>query len=217
MSKKNPQKKAHNKTKNTTQKIHKIEKESPKTIIKDSTPKLSQIEKIVNPKTRLKNKFNHMITKNKEKIYSIACIFLMIDQLVKILIKTKMELFQEITIIPNFFSLYYVENDGAAFSILQNQTIFLVAISIICIILIDKYLSKETKLINMTKISFGMLIGGIIGNLIDRLLYGTVTDYLSFNFFSYEFPIFNFADICITIGILLIIIATIIDEIKSSK
>lgn len=177
----------------------------------------SQTEKIVNPKTKLKNKINMKITRNKEKIYSIACIFLIIDQLIKILIKTKMNLLQEITIIPNFFSIYYVENEGAAFSILQNKTIFLIVISIICIMLIDRYLSKAKDLTKLTRISFGILLGGMIGNLIDRLLYGTVTDYLAFNFFSYSFPVFNFADIGITIGVLLIIVMTILDEINIIK
>lgn len=177
----------------------------------------SQTEKIVNPKTKLKNKINMKITRNKEKIYSIACIFLIIDQLIKILIKTKMNLLQEITIIPNFFSIYYIENEGAAFSILQNKTIFLIVISIICIMLIDKYLSKAKDLTKLTRISFGILLGGMIGNLIDRLLYGTVTDYLAFNFFSYSFPVFNFADIGITIGVLLIIVMTILEEINIIK
>lgn len=177
----------------------------------------SQTEKIVNPKTKLKNKINMKITRNKEKIYSIACIFLIIDQLIKILIKTKMNLLQEITIIPNFFSIYYVENEGAAFSILQNKTIFLIVISIICIMLIDRYLSKAKDLTKLTRISFGILLGGMIGNLIDRLLYGTVTDYLAFNFFSYSFPVFNFADIGITIGVLLIIVMTILEEINIIK
>lgn len=177
----------------------------------------SQTEKIVNPKTKLKSKINMKITRNKERIYSIACIFLIIDQLIKILIKTKMNLLQEITIIPNFFSIYYIENEGAAFSILQNKTIFLIVISIICIMLIDRYLSKAKDLTKLTRISFGMLLGGMIGNLIDRLLYGTVTDYLAFNFFSHSFPVFNFADIGITIGVLLIIVMTILEEINIIK
>ena len=215
MSKKSTRKKVTNKTKNNTQRLLKVENK--KTTIKNSTNKQTKIEKIVNPKTKFKNKINVKVTKNKEKIYSIACIFLIIDQLLKILIKTKMDLLQEMTIIPNFFSIYYVENDGAAFSILQNQTLLLVVVSILCVIIIDNYLSKETNFTKLMRFSFGILIGGMIGNLIDRLLYGTVTDYLAFNFFSYDFPVFNFADIGITVGVLLITITTIIDEIKNLR
>lgn len=83
--------------------------------------------------------------------------------------------------------------------------------------LIDRYLSKAKDLTKLTRISFGILLGGMIGNLIDRLLYGTVTDYLAFNFFSYSFPVFNFADIGITIGVLLIIVMTILEEINIIK
>lgn len=207
------------KKKSTQEPITKQDEKKSKVDQRKSTKRASssQTKKIINPKTKLKNKLNMKITRNKEKIYSIACIFLIIDQLIKILIKTKMNLFQEITIIPNFFSIYYVENKGAAFSILQNKTIFLIVISIICIMLIDRYLSKAKDLTKLTRISFGILLGGMIGNLIDRLLYGTVTDYLAFNFFSYSFPVFNFADIGITIGVLLIIVMTILDEINIIK
>lgn len=154
---------------------------------------------------------------SKEKVYSITCIFLIIDQIVKLLIKSKMDLFSEIIIIPNFFSVYYVQNEGAAFSILKNQTIFLILIGIVCIFLIDKYLTKENIKDKLSRISLGILMGGIFGNLIDRILYGGVIDYLSFTIFKYNFPVFNIADIGITIGIILLIISLIIEECKNKK
>lgn len=152
--------------------------------------------------------------KNKEKIYTIASIVLIIDQLIKMIVRTKMSLYEELTIIPNFFSVYYLKNKGAAFSILNNQTIFLIIIGIVAIILIDRFIAKETNLSNALKLSLGMIIGGIFGNLIDRIWHKAVIDYLSFSFFNYNFPVFNLADIGITIGATILIISFMIEEIK---
>ena len=84
--------------------------------------------------------------KNKEKIYSISAIIIMLDQMIKLLIRSKMALTSEITIIPNFFSFYYVENTGAAFSILTNKTLLLVLIAIACLVLLDRYITKLLKI-----------------------------------------------------------------------
>lgn len=155
-------------------------------------------------------KKNHF---KREKIYQITTILLMIDQAIKLLIDSKMKLFQEITIIPNFFSIHYVKNTGAAFSILQNNTLILTIISVVVVILLDQYIKKEEKKLGQRDIvSFGIIMGGIFGNLIDRIIHHGVIDYLSFQFFNYEFPVFNFADICIVIGVGLLIIDIILKE-----
>jgi len=147
--------------------------------------------------------------KNKEKVYSIAAIVLMLDQLMKVLIKSKMFLHQEIKVIPNFFSLYYIENQGAAFSILQRQSFLLILISILCLVMIDRYISKEKDFSKLSICSLGIILGGIVGNLVDRILYQKVIDYISLTVGSYSFPVFNIADIGITIGILMLFIESI--------
>lgn len=152
--------------------------------------------------------------KNKKNIYIIAIIYLMIDQIVKIIVRTKMELYQEIKIIPKLFSLYYVENDGAAFSILGNQTIFLIIISIICLIILNKFILEE-ELPKNSLIPLGCLLGGIVGNLIDRIIFKSVTDYLSIFIFKYSFPVFNIADIGITVGTALLILNIVLEEKKN--
>lgn len=144
--------------------------------------------------------------KNKEKIYSVACIVLMIDQFIKTLIRTKMHLNQEIVIIPKFFSIHYLKNTGAAFSILRDNTIILIIISIIMLYIINKFIDKEKKINKNQKLYIGIIMGGIFGNLIDRIAYRGVIDYLSFTIFKYNFPVFNLADMAITIGVVLLII-----------
>lgn len=155
---------------------------------------------------------------NRQKIYEITCITFIIDQLLKIIIRNTINLNQEIKVIKNFFSITYLKNTGAAFSILENMTLLLVVISVLFIIFLDKFIKKEEKAINKFSIFYyGIIIGGIFGNLIDRIISKSVTDYLSFTIFNYNFPVFNFADICITIGVLLLIIDTVINEVKTKN
>ena len=155
--------------------------------------------------------------KNKKLIYTFSMFFMLLDQLIKLIITKNMTIHQEITIIPKFFSLYYLENTGAAFSIFGNKTFLLIFISIICLIILKNYIKKLKRVTNLTIISLGIMIGGIIGNLFDRLIYSAVIDYLSFNLFGYSFPVFNLADIGITIGAILLIIDLIIEEISLKK
>lgn len=155
--------------------------------------------------------------KNKKLIYTLAMGYMLLDQFIKIIVMKNMTLHQEITLIPNFFSLFYLKNTGAAFSILGNKTLLLILISIICLIVLKNYIKKLTRVTSLTIISLGIMIGGIIGNLFDRLIYNGVIDYLSFNLFGYSFPVFNLADIGITVGAIILIIDLIIEDSKTKK
>ena len=154
---------------------------------------------------------------NKSKIYLISLILLIVDQLVKLLIKSTFKLPEELELIPNFFSLHYLQNDGAAFSILQNKTYLLVIVAIICLGIMVYYIQKEKTFTKLSSISLGLILGGIIGNLLDRIIYKKVIDYLSFTFFTYNFPVFNIADVGITVGALLLIVSCLKEEQSSNN
>lgn len=139
-----------------------------------------------------------------KKISVFSLIFLSIDILIKFIVKTNMEVFSKINIIPNFFSIMYVKNTGAAFSILEGNRILLIAISLIAIVLIYYFLIKNSNLNKFDIFCYSMLIGGVLGNLLDRIIYGYVIDYLCINLF--DFPIFNLADIYIVLSVILIIL-----------
>lgn len=138
----------------------------------------------------------------KEDIYKITCIVLVLDQFIKYMINKFIEVNTGIEIIPKVFKIFHVNNTGAAFSILEDNTILIVIISVVFLILLDYYIRKEKEFNKLSVISLGMIMGGIFGNLIDRLIYHSVIDYLSFG----NFPIFNLADICICVGVALLII-----------
>ena len=147
-----------------------------------------------------------------KKILPITIMSLLLDQLIKTIVINNMNLFDSINIINNFFSVTYVRNTGAAWSILSGNVFFLILISIIALVLIYIYFIKNKKLTKLENISYGLLIGGILGNLIDRIIHGYVIDYLDFKIINYDFPIFNIADICIVISIILIGISLIVGE-----
>lgn len=140
-----------------------------------------------------------------KKIISLSVVIVLLDQIIKFFITT-LELHQKITIIQDFFYITYVRNDGAAWSILSGNRIILILVGIFALLLIYFFLIKNKKLTNLEQISYGILTGGIIGNLIDRIIRGFVIDYLDFKIFNYYFPVFNLADIMIVIGMFLIII-----------
>ena len=149
---------------------------------------------------------------NLKSVYIFSTIFFVVDQVIKIILSNNLVFNQSYPIIKNFFSLTLVHNTGAAFSLFTGNTILLILIGIVCMIAIGLYLKKISKLSTLDILVYSLLIGGILGNLIDRVVYGYVIDYLSFNFFGYYFPIFNFADMYIVVSVILIIINTIKED-----
>lgn len=148
----------------------------------------------------------------KDKIYNICVLWLVIDQMIKMLVTMKLKLYQKIILVPNFFKIYYVKNDGAAFSSFAGMRYLLIIISIVMFFLLYRYISKNKITNKFSIISLGMILGGLVGNLVDRLLYGSVIDYISFSLFNYSFAVFNFADIGIVIGVIILLIQLIRGE-----
>lgn len=138
----------------------------------------------------------------------ISFLALIIDQVLKLVFTSK-----SFVVIENFFNIEYVTNKGAAWSILNNNTFLLTVLTIVVLISSIFYL-KNANITNTEEVIYGLILGGILGNLIDRIIFGYVKDFISFNIFGYHFPIFNFADIFITVGAGLLLI-NIIKEKKN--
>lgn len=146
--------------------------------------------------------------KKYKKITLIAAIIFIIDQLSKFLISNLTTLDKTIKIIPNFFNITYTKNYGAAWSIMWDKRLFLILISLVALIIVTFIIYKEKGLNKYKNIYYGFLIGGILGNLIDRIVHGYVIDFLDFNIFGYNFPIFNISDTFIVLGVILVFIET---------
>ena len=148
----------------------------------------------------------------KEQLKGIiffSILFIIVDQAVKIFLNSKLVLNQSIILIKNLFSITLTHNTGAAFSLLSGSRYFLIIISVLVVGWLIFYIKHLEVIDDMDVFTYSLLFGGIIGNLIDRVVYGHVIDYLSFNFGSYYFPIFNLADTFIIIAIAFIIIRTV--------
>ena len=145
------------------------------------------------------------------KILIIAIFSLAIDQISKIIAEEFLILNVGKVLIPNFFNLTLCYNNGAAWSILENQKILIIILTLIALFIIYHFIycfKKNTR----NNVAFGLIMGGLSGNLIDRIIFSHVRDFLDLYIFGYDFPVFNIADICIVIGVILLIIAIIKGE-----
>lgn len=147
-------------------------------------------------------------------IILISFIVIIIDFITKLIISNNLVMNSSVEIISNFFSLTYTHNYGGAWSIFNNNTLAITIISFIVIMGIIYYLLKNKVTKKIDVIGYSLLLGGAIGNFIDRIVYGYVIDFFDFYIFGYDFPIFNVADIGIVIGIILLLISVGKDEIK---
>ena len=141
----------------------------------------------------------------KKRNIMLVILLLLIDQGSKGLMEAILT-GKSITVIPNFFSLVFVTNTGAAWSIMKGNTLFLIILGIIAIFSLI-FVMPTIKESMWKSISFTMLYAGIIGNLLDRAIFHYVKDFLKFTIFGYEYPVFNFADIFIVVGAILLIVA----------
>lgn len=142
----------------------------------------------------------------------ISIILLCIDQISKLLVVNLLTKTDSITIIKNFFYLTYINNDGAAFSILVGKRIFLILIAVLVIVMLIRYIKKNNIQNKLELVSISLIIGGSLGNLMDRVIRGYVIDFLDFKLFNYNFPIFNLADTFIVIGVFLLLLKEIRKE-----
>ena len=146
---------------------------------------------------------------NFKDVYFFGIVFFIVDQAIKYFISSKMILNQYTVVVKNFFNITYVHNTGAAFSLFNNARIFLIIIGILAVIIFTCYIFKIKNLNDFDMFTHSLVLGGILGNLFDRIIHGYVIDYISLNLFGYHFPIFNFADICIVVGVILIFISQV--------
>ena len=146
-------------------------------------------------------------------IFLIGILFLLIDIISKQLVLYFMVENQTIQIIPHFFSLTYVKNTGVAFSMLEGNILFILLMSVI-VVGILVYFAKSKGNGRLEKICYSMILGGALGNFLDRIFYGYVIDFFDFTLFGFKMAIFNVADVLIVCGVFLLIVLEILKERK---
>lgn len=139
-------------------------------------------------------------------IIIVVIISLLLDIGSKFLVSRIFILNESKTIIDNFLNITYVRNTGAAWSILDNNTWIVTVISLLIIIGIICYVYRNRVSKKILKIGYGLILGGAIGNFIDRIVYGYVIDFIDIDIFGWNYPIFNLADMFIVVGVILVMI-----------
>ncbi len=146
------------------------------------------------------------------KLLIISVLVFIADRLSKRWIVSHIPSGQDITIVPRFFRLTHVYNNGAAFSLFADTPSpdkirwMLIAFSIVAILIVVAVLWKAGSIVNTTSVALALILGGAAGNLYDRLASRYVIDFLAFNIFGYHYPDFNVADSCIVIGACLLLL-----------
>lgn len=135
-------------------------------------------------------------------LYILALLVFGLDQLVKWVIRTNMSLGDTIPVWPSVVSIHYIRNPGAAWGLLDQAHWLLVLIAVL-VIGVVVWIDRKYRPGPMVVIGLGFLLGGALGNLSDRVFSGTVVDYVYFEIIN--FPVFNLADVCIDIGVILLL------------
>ena len=134
----------------------------------------------------------------------LALVLVLIDQLTKLLTRANIDLGGSVPFIPKFLDFTYYKNTGAAFSILEKHTWLLTVVSAVVVLVVAWLMFRKFFTHWMGMLSATLIVAGGIGNLIDRIAFGYVTDMIRTLFM--DFPIFNVADCCITVGVVLLFV-----------
>ncbi|RXM71484.1 signal peptidase II [Clostridium tetani] len=143
----------------------------------------------------------------------IIVLGIILDRVTKLWAIERLSIGEDIVVIKDFFSFSYLENRGAAFGIFKDKQLFLISITMVAILLMMFYLFINKTNPKILKISLSLIISGAIGNLIDRIKYRYVVDFIFFHYKDkYHFPIFNIADVLVSLGTILLIIFIIKED-----
>lgn len=146
----------------------------------------------------------------------LIIILLIIDIITKQIIINLLSVGESIKIINNLFYITLAKNYGAAFSILQNERLLFLIVTILIIFLLINYINKKDTS-KLEGLSYSLIISGALGNFIDRLIRGYVIDFIDIRILSYHYPTFNLADSFIVIGVIILIIDGIRKEKNENK
>ena len=154
--------------------------------------------------------------------YLIALGIILLDRATKLVIIQTLRLGQGIPVIPGFFDIVFVLNPGAAFGFLatlsdQVRNPLFILISILAVVLIVFYHTRYLRSHRLVSVALGLVLGGAVGNLIDRLYYGMVVDFLDVHAGPYHWPAFNVSDSAISVGVSLMILDMLLDWRRERK
>lgn len=143
-------------------------------------------------------------------LLKVAVPVVVVDQLTKALVLAKMPLYRTYTVVPDFLSLTHIQNPGGAFGFLAAQplalrSIVFFAMSMFAVILVTIFYWRTPPAYRLLATSFALILGGAVGNIIDRVRFGSVVDFIYLHAGSLHWPAFNVADSAITVGMVVLV------------
>jgi len=141
-----------------------------------------------------------------------SAVILILDQTSKLIVKSRFELRESVDVMGDFFRLTYIENPGMAFGIRLGSPVFFTAFASIASVVIFVYLYRIRYEKFTPRFALAIILGGAVGNLIDRFAYGQVIDFLDFGIGNTRWPIFNVADSSVTVGMILLMSVVLFEK-----
>ncbi len=142
-------------------------------------------------------------------------VVVVLDQVSKLYVATHFRLYESVTVLENFFHITYLRNRGAAFGILANHAVrvpFFISVTVLAVCGILWYLHRVSDRQRLLQVSLSLIFAGALGNLIDRIRFGEVIDFLDFHWYRHHWPAFNVADSAITVGVTLMLLDLFLEE-----
>ncbi len=151
-------------------------------------------------------------------LFIVAAIALVADVVTKRIVEATIPLYGSVPFIRPFLSWTHTQNTGAAFSLLQNGGVFFIVVAVIVSTLIIYYAPRLPADDWLSRLALGLQLGGALGNLIDRLRQGYVTDFVHFQIpqIGFDWPVFNVADSCIVVGVICLIVASFVRDSRNT-
>lgn len=155
-------------------------------------------------------------------VLAVAALALLLDQVTKWYIRHTFGLYESVTVIDSVFHITHVRNAGGAFGLLNQGTYawrlpFFVAVSCIAVGVLLAFVRRIEPSQHWLLLALGAILGGALGNLVDRVISGEVTDFLDFHWQGYYWPAFNVADSCITVGMLILLFYSLVVRDETSN
>jgi signal peptidase II len=155
-------------------------------------------------------------------VFTVAALVLLLDQLTKWYIRHTFGLYESVTLIDSIFHITHVRNAGGAFGIFNQgarawRLPFFLVVSCIAVGVLLAFVRRIQPGQRWLLVALGAILGGALGNLLDRMISGQVTDFLDFHWRGYYWPAFNVADSCITVGMVILLVYSLAVRDDSGK
>ncbi len=149
-------------------------------------------------------------------VLPIFAVMLVFDLVSKHILDSSMQIGQSSPFLPGFIDIVIVHNEGSAWGMLAGMNVFFIILTFVFIGILVWYTLSENVVHPLYHIALGFILAGSIGNMVDRIAFGYVRDFLHFEFWP-SFPVFNVADVCLTVGVIVFVVFIIMNLVKHFK